>query len=192
MRMQVYTAELLQLRRVHGLGEVAGRHDHRVEYRLSAVSQLHFPLRRLARRVECRPDLRHPAPEPDMRRDTEMLRVTHQVTVHVDMIGEGLRGGVEIQVAETGDAARGIDVQGAIGGRATVVVAIAPHAADLAADLVYGDIETGFKQVFGIADAAGTRADHCDAFGAAPVWPGNGRIKTALIDRLRCCHVGKI
>ena len=182
VRVQVLAAESLQLGRVQGLVRWPRRHDHRVERRHGAVRKLHLPLRRLARPVERRPDLRHPAPEPDAGRDAEMLGVAHQVAVHVDVIGEGLRGVVEVEVAEARDAARGVDVQRAVGGGAAVVVPVAPHAADLAADLVHGHVEAGFEQVLRGADAAGARADYRDALGPAPVRPGDGRVEAALED----------
>ena len=194
VRVQVLAAEALQLRACSGLASrwpVATITASNAATAPSASSTSHFGGSRVP--VERRPDLRHPAPEPDTRRDAEMLGVTHEVAVHVDVVGEGLRGVVEIEVAEAGDAARSVDVQRAVGRGAAVVVLVAPHAADLAADLVDGDVEAGFEEVLRGADAAGARADHRDALGPAPVRPGDGRVEAALVDRLRRhkCVIGE-
>ena len=77
-----------------------------------------------------------------------MMSVCHQIAMHIDMIGKGLRIGVEIEITEAGDPAGGIDVQGAIGRRHAAIVLIAPHAANLAADFEDRDIKAGLKQVF--------------------------------------------
>ena len=65
---------------------------------------------------------------------------------------------------EAGDVARRVDVQGAVSGRALVVVFVTPHAADLCADLEDRYVQTGLRQILRRAQSASASADDGDAF----------------------------
>ncbi|OIQ63025.1 hypothetical protein GALL_554400 [mine drainage metagenome] len=190
MRMQVAIAECLKLRHVQRRGQVAGCQQHGIESLDGAAGQFDVPNRGLAGWIERRTDGNDAAVEADSRGDAEMTGVLHQIAVHVVVVREWLGIGIEIQVAEPGHAAGGVDVQRAIGRGPAAVIVVAPHTADLAADLEHRDIESGLQQVFGVAQAAGPGPDDGDPLGASAVWTHRWAIQATLIDGLDVGHGG--
>ena len=93
-----------------------------------------------------------------------MLGVLDEIFVHVPMIGKELNVRIEIEIVEAGDVARRVDVQGAVSGRALVVVFVTPHAADLCADLEDRYVQAGLRQILRRAQSASAGADDGDAF----------------------------
>ena len=92
-----------------------------------------------------------------------MLGVLDEIFVHVPMIGKELNVRIEIEIVEAGDVARRVDVQGAVSGRALIVVLVTPHAADLCADLEDRYVQAGLRRIRR-AQSASAGADDGDAF----------------------------
>ena len=189
MGVEIAFSECFQFWHMHRFGQMSGGNQHRIETLDRAIGQHDLPHRRIARGIEGRTHLLHLAVETDPLCHPEMVGVAHQIAVHVIVVGERLGPGVEIQVAETGDAARCVDVQRAVGGRPAAVIIETPHAADLAADFEHRHIEAGLQQVLRRTQAAGPGPDHCHALGPALVGTQRRAAQAALIYRLHVRHL---